>query len=101
MGIQPFHAKRWNTVFLKVEGKQQGVYGVRSFSFKPSAMLRNLRNSRRQSVDNYSHEEGAIFPHQKTPSTTTSQLEIHGTVGMLMQSFIGEDAAGHAAHAWP
>ena len=36
---------------LLESGKQQGVYGAKTFSFKPSAMLRNLRNSRRQSVD--------------------------------------------------
>ena len=31
--------------------KQQGVYAVKTFAFKPSAMRRNLRNNRRQSVD--------------------------------------------------
>ena len=38
-------------------GKQQGVYGAKTFSFKPSAMLRNLRNSRRQSVDTVRRKE--------------------------------------------
>ena len=49
----------------------------------------------------YCQEEGTVLPHPKTPSTRTSHLEIHETVGMLMQSFIVEDAAGHAPHAWP
>ena len=49
----------------------------------------------------YCQEEGTVLPHPKTPSTRTWHLEIHETVGMLMQSFIVEDAAGHAPHAWP
>ena len=42
---------------LLKSGKQQGVYGVKTFSFKPSAMLRNPRNSRRQNVDTVRRKE--------------------------------------------
>ena len=59
-------------------GKQQGVYGVKTFSFKPSAMLRNLRNSRRQSVDTVRRKELFFYiqklPRQKLRSWKSTKL---------------------------
>ena len=63
---------------LLESGKQQGVYGVKIFTFKPSAMLRNLRNSRRQTVDTVRRKDlSSLCKHSIDKNFAVgSQLEI-------------------------
>ena len=52
---------------LLESGKQHGVYGVKNFAFEPSVMLRNLRNSRRQTVDTVRRKELSFHIHKLHP----------------------------------
>ena len=75
MEIQPFHAKCWNTVFLKVESNKV-FYASENFCIQT---IRNAQEPPQQPALKccYCQEEGSVLPHPKTPSTKTSQLEIH------------------------
>ena len=58
---------------LLESGKQQGVYGAKTFAFKPSALLRNLRNSRRQSAD--------TVRRRNCPSTSKNSIDKNFALG--------------------